>query len=75
MVDAVGVIKVNSVVQIDPEHDPVFGGCLMVVTEVRSWGFQGYVTVPGRDDQKGDAYYRVPAEKCEYVGEAVWTHE
>lgn len=64
----------GAVVQIEPGYDDRnghrwFGGCFMVVTEVRSWGVQGYVTVPGED---GDAYYRVPWENVEYIGEAVW---
>ncbi len=39
-------VQVGDVVQIDPEHDPRFGGCLMVVTELKpAWnGLVGYVT-------------------------------
>lgn len=44
------------IVQIDPAHPGIFGGSLMVVTEVRPWGVQGYVTIPNG----GDAYYRCP---------------
>lgn len=60
----------GSVVQIDPEHDERFGACLMVVTEVKPWGYQGYVKVPAQ----GLAFYRVPKEKAVYVGEATWLH-
>lgn len=31
-------IKPGDVVQIDPSHDERFGGCFMLVTDVKSWG-------------------------------------
>ena len=61
-------MKPGDVVQIDPSHDTTFGGCFMVVTEVKSWGCQGYVEVPG----KGQAYYRCASENMEYIGESKW---
>ena len=63
-------IAVGDVVQIDPEHDDRFGGCFLIVTEVRSWGAIGYVRVPGED--AGDAFYRVPWEHCHQIGRAEW---
>lgn len=68
------MVKVGSVVQIDPDHDPAFGACFLVVTEVRAWGVQGYVRVPSKPDGAGDAYYRVTWDKVSYVGEAEWVH-
>ena len=65
-------IQVNDIVQIDPAHDEVFGACYMLVTEVREWGYIGFVKVPGKGDQGGDAYYRVPRENCARVGSAEW---
>ena len=65
-------IKPGSVVQIAPEHDQSFGGCLLLVTEVKSWGVQGAVRVPGAG---ADAHYRVKWEAVEYVGEAIWLPE
>lgn len=67
-------IAVGDVVQIDPEHDEVFGACFMVVTELKpSWsGLQGYVTVPGKDGNGGQAYYRVPEDKVVRIGAAEW---
>lgn len=56
------IVKVYDVVQIKPEYDEVFGGCLLVVTEVRGWGVQGYVNIPG-PSQNGQAYFR-----CRYDG-------
>lgn len=63
-------LRPGDVVQIDPAHDEVFGGCLMLVTEPKAWGAQGSVRVPGR----GEAYYRVPWSAMEYVGPATWVH-
>jgi len=65
---------VGDVVQIDPEHDPVFGGCFMVVTKPKSFGAQGAVLGPGMNglDGTGVAYYRCAFEHMEYVGHAVW---
>jgi hypothetical protein len=39
---------VGDIVQIYPEHDKTFGGCLMIVTEVYGWGAEGYFDVPAR---------------------------
>lgn len=61
----------GDIVQIDPEHNDLFGGCFMVVSEVKPWGVQGYVTIP--KDGPRQAYYRVPRGKFEVVGHAVWT--
>lgn len=68
-------IQVNSVVQIAPYHDARFGGCFLVVTEVKDWGVQGYVTVPGTAETKGDAYYRVEYEHLVYIGMAEWINK
>lgn len=64
-------LSIGHVVQIDPSHDPVFGGCLMVVTESRTWGVIGYVLMPhqGRAVQ---AFYRCPWKAIELVGLAWW---
>lgn len=64
-----GALAAGDVVQINPAHDPVFGGCFMVVTEPKGWGAQGYVTVPG----KGDAYYRCPIDALVRIGRAEWS--
>jgi len=56
-------------VQIDPEHDRIFGGCLMVVTEPKSWGAQGYFLIPGA---LGAAYYRCEHDKMTKVGRSHW---
>lgn len=66
------MVTEGTVVQIDPEHDEIFGACFMVVTETKSWGVQGYVEVPGRD---GVAFYRCPYDAVVYIGEAEWRLE
>jgi len=67
--DPMPPVEVFDIVQIDPAYPGVFGGCLMVVTEIRGWGLQGYVTVPNG----GDAYYRVRWGGFETTGgKAVW---
>lgn len=70
-------LVVGEIVQIDPEWEDGrgghwFGGCLMVVTEPKSWGAQGYVVNAGH----GQAYYRVTWEHMEPTGGmAVWVYE
>lgn len=61
-------LEIGDIVQIDPSHDEIFGGALMVVTEPKEWGAQGYVFGLG----KGKAFYRCAWEHMELVGKAVW---
>lgn len=65
-------ISVGDVVQIDPEHDPVFGACLLTVSEIKSWGVQGYVQLP-KHPAAVQAYYRVPFENIARIGVAEWS--
>jgi hypothetical protein len=70
--DAHGVpVGPNDVVQIDPEHDDRFGGCFLVVTEVKPWGVQGYVSIPDAG-KAARAYYRVKTEHMVLIGPAEW---
>lgn len=64
-------VKVGSVLQIDPQHDERFGASLLVVTEVKSWGVQGYIRVP-QVPKASNAFYRVEWAKVEYIGESAW---
>jgi len=66
-------LKIGDIVQIDPEHDDMFGACLMIVTEPKEWGAQGYVNVPGKDG--GLAFYRCKYANMERVGTAVWIRD
>lgn len=69
-------IKEGSVVQIDPEFqvNPAFRACMMTVSELKSWGVQGYVQALGDTREKGggQAYIRCKWNEIAYVGEAVW---
>jgi hypothetical protein len=63
----------NDIVQVDPSV-PVFGGCLVVVTEVKDWGIQGYVQNAG--DNVGQAYIRLKWNDISNTGgTAVWSVE
>lgn len=52
---------VDDIVQISPTWDEGFGGALLVVTEAREWGVQGYVVIPERPTS-ASAFYRLPYE-------------
>jgi hypothetical protein len=64
-------LRPGDVVQLDPSrHEPArFGACLMVVTEVKPWGVQGYVKAPGSADL---AYYRAETGTFARVGRVEW---
>lgn len=62
-------ISVNDVVQIDPEKDERWGSCFLIVSEVKSWGVEGYLRIPM---QEGNAFYRVPFENTALIGKAEW---
>lgn len=57
--------------QINPEHDDIFGGAFMVITEPKSWGAQGYVQM--LEQGRGLAYYRCPSHAMAFIGRAEWT--
>lgn len=66
----------GDIVQLHPEkcRNPMFAACLMVVTELKSWGAQGYVQGLGENGkQVGQAYYRATWEEMERTGgKAPW---
>ncbi|MGZ8317538.1 MAG: hypothetical protein ACXWVD_00415 [Telluria sp.] len=66
------------VVQLNPHtvRNPMFAGCLMVVTEEKRWGVVGYVQALGEGGKPGgQAYYRATWEEMEPCGYAIWTVE
>jgi hypothetical protein len=67
-------LDVGDVVQIDPAMaDSFFAGCFMFVTEVKSWGAQGFIAIPGdRDALPGRAYFRCKTEDMKRIGRAAW---
>lgn len=68
-------LEVNDIVQLDPEKtgNPMFAACLMIVTEVKTWGAQGYVQGLGSDGKPGgQAHYRAKWDEMVKVGRAEW---
>lgn len=62
-------IEIGDIVQVQPGVE-TFGACMIVVTEVKSWGIQGYMQNAG---QEGQAYIRLKFEDIEPTGgKAVW---
>ncbi len=77
MKDATGyMLAVGDVVQIDPkttEAGGLFGACFMMVTELKSFGAQGFIAIPGeRGQPPGQAYFRAKSEEMLHVGVAPW---
>ena len=70
------ILLAGDVVQLNPETvgNKAFTGCMMVITEPKKFGAQGYVQSLGedRDNAGGQAYYRAKWEEMELVGKATW---
>jgi len=68
----------GQLVQLNPEtvKNKMFSACIMVVTEPKSFGAQGYVQGLGENGEPGgQAYYRATWEEMEIVGVAEWVSE
>lgn len=66
------MVKPYDIVQVAPDKE-MFGGCMVVVTEVMAWGIQGYVQSAGI---AGQQYVRL--KTCDFEptgGTAVWAAE
>lgn len=64
-------IEVGDIIQITDESNKWFP-CLLIVSEVKSWGVQAYITIPKNDGTRlGQAYYRIENGKYEKVGSAI----
>lgn len=61
-------LRVNDVVQITETGPEGWMGCFVQVSEVKTWGIQGWVQIPM---QEGQAYIRLKWDQFEFVGEAV----
>lgn len=67
-------LDIGDVCQIRPDYEQ-FGGMLLVVTEPKKWGAQGYLMSCHHFDAvkfRGIAYLRVKWEEMEYVGKLEW---
>ena len=63
--------SVGDLVQIKPDHP--WGGCVLVVSEIRTWGCIAYVSIPHNDGTPaGLAYQRLADEEFVIVGQAKW---
>lgn len=63
--------KVGDIVQITRQTHLWFP-CLVIVSEVKSWGSQGYVMIPTNDGTgTKNAYIRPRNEQIEFVGKAL----
>ena len=70
-------MDIGDIVQLDPEKtiNPAFRACLLIVSDVKAWGVQGYVQILGanRGEIGGQAYYRAETGTFEPTGgKAVW---
>lgn len=69
-------VKEGTIVQIiDEKHD--WFPCLLIISEILSWGVMGYITMPnnlprtGRiKGENGNAFIRLTTDKFEIVGKA-----
>jgi len=69
-------LEYGDIVQLHPEHK--FGGMLVVVTEPKDFGCQGYLMSQFNFEAvrfKGIAYLRPKFEEFEYVGKMHWILE
>ena len=65
----------GQLVQLNPEtvKNKMFASCIMVVTEWKTFGAQGYVQSLGENGEPGgQVYYRATWEEMEIVGNAEW---
>ena len=68
----------GQLMQLNPEtvKNKMFAACIMVVTEWKPFGAQGYVQGLGENGEPGgQAYYRATWEEMEVVGSAEWVSE
>ena len=62
-------LKVGDIVQVSPDIE-MFGACMVVVTELKSFGIQGYVQSAG---VPGQQYIRLNFDDFEPTGgRAIW---
>ncbi len=72
-VEVTSYVNKGDVVQIvNPEHH--WYPCLIIVSEVKSWGIQGYLSIPkdnkGQEGSIGQAYIRLSTGNFEVIGKA-----
>lgn len=61
-------LKLGDVVQLNENNEPCWVGCFMMVTELKSWGVQGFVSIPkNKTDPALRAYYRAEWQQMEML--------
>lgn len=60
------MVEKNNIVQVTNKDSHWFP-CLVIVSEMKNFGIQGYTTIP----MKGDAYIRLNKDDYEKVGTAL----
>lgn len=67
-------LRPNQLVQLGPNcRNQMFAYCIMVVTEPKAFGAQGYIQGLGENGQPGGQYYyRANWDEMEPVGWAEW---
>jgi hypothetical protein len=62
-------LKIGDIVQVTPDKE-MWGGCMVVVTELKNFGIQGYVQSAG---VPGQQYIRLNFDDFEPTGgKAIW---
>lgn len=64
-------IRIDDVVQVNPDLNGNFGGCFGVVTDVRSWGVMIMIPIPDSGGIK-QSFLRCDWDEFEAVGKTVW---
>lgn len=63
-------IKEGDIVQITDENHHWFP-CLIIVSEVKGFGVQGYITMPTNDKEpNGNAFIRLNTDQFDFIGMA-----
>lgn len=71
------ILAKGMVVQLSPDvGNPMFACCMMVITEPKTFGAQGYVQGLGEAGKPGEQYYyRANWDEMEFVGQTFWDVE
>ena len=59
-------VKENSIVQINENGGDGWVGCLVQVSELKTWGVQGWVQIP----KGGQAHIRLRWDEIDHIGES-----
>lgn len=61
-------VSVGDVIQIDPDHDDDWGGCLLAVSDIWLCGVGGFIEQP----HGGETFYRIDYGEFAVIGKAAW---